>query len=373
MYDRKGEPSAVLAAVGLLVLSLVFGMMSLPVNSYFSDNLDTSVKDLDRMADTKAYGELYFYNYVPTAALYTTYQNTYEMAKQGGGPNVDWDYEIYKSSSNNIPYNRIPGNTCSTLPIIGEISCKLNNEVEQDLNNMVTSGQAGRCERPDYSLGVWFEENPYSLKGNIFAANPIQVNCDLPDGQTMYKANDSFLNLEFDATGNRYLKMAEEANRTLYQIYDNWQSVDKYVGKSTKQCSIGHSDFSTAEDNALSSANQKVNEGVYNVISSGTNYKDMVYDEVVLKGPSQNLDYGATSNNFSVKQTHKTRNDVGSCCASTNGTCYDWEDQAKVTLTVQKSNLKLVLKDKFSKVPVNSGKRYMEFIVDPYNHDFTDD
>lgn len=382
---RKGEPSPLLIGLGLLIGVVILGTMAYPIQNFFAGELDTSIEDLDRVADSKAYGQLYFYNYVPTAGVYSTYQNSYELARQGGSPSLDWNSDMYSSSSSNIPYGYYPGTSCSTIQdTISRIGCRLGENVTDDMQSLVTASDSGRCERPDYNLDVWFNQGSHSIEGNIFAIDPIQVTCSFSDGEAMYRANNSFLSLDFDVTGNRYLHMAEEANRTLNTLYREWDEINYYTAKSNAVCSVGNTEYSNAESDALSSANTDVTNGFQSAISGGPNLNQMIFEEAFIKGPSDTLDYGATSNNFTVGQTNTELTDVNNnCCGHSNdpdgdndyndGPCNDWEDKAKVNITVEESNVKLVVKDQFSKVPVNSGKRYMEFIVNPYTHDFTSD
>lgn len=381
MYDRKGEPTAVLAAVGLLVLALVFGMMSLPVNTYFSDNLDTSVEDLDRIADTKAYGELYFYNYIPTAGIYSTYQNSYDLAKQGGSPSLDWNSDMYSGAGNNIPFGYYPGTSCSTIQdTISRISCRLGENVTEDVQDLVQASNSGRCERPDYNLDVWFNQNSHSIRGNVFAIDPVRVDCNFPDGKTMYRANNSFLSLSFDVTGNRYLQMAEEANRTLYQLHDNWQSVDTHYTDTVKKCD--ERDYEAAEENVVSFIDGNVSRGFNNAPQTPST-SQMGFEKFEVVSTYNYHNNNKQSSWFEGTYSQTDLGDVGDCNChgyhdhdgdnNTEQHCVDDIYKVKVNITVDRSKVDLVVNDTFSKVPVNSGKRYMKFRVEPYTHKFPSD
>ncbi|MFB6192994.1 MAG: hypothetical protein ABEK00_01985, partial [Candidatus Nanohaloarchaea archaeon] len=208
MLDKKrlGDVSPLMIALGLLIMALVFGSLSFPIQKFFSTKMDTTINDLDRIADAKSYGQLYFYNYVPTAAMYSTYQNSYELAKKGGSSNLEWDSSIF--SGPNIPYQYLPGSSCTTMDTLNRIQCRLGKNVTEDLQkNYVSGSSEGRCERPEYSFDVYFNQKDYSLEGSIYAFSPIQNTCTFPDGEVMYRANNSFINLNFKVSGNRYMKL----------------------------------------------------------------------------------------------------------------------------------------------------------------------
>ncbi|QKQ98897.1 hypothetical protein GKQ38_05240 [Candidatus Nanohaloarchaea archaeon] len=366
MFDRysKGEPSPLMLALGLFIMAVIFGTMSFPIQNFFSTQLDTSVEDLDRVADAKSYAQLYFYNYVPTAATYSTYQNSYQMAKEGGGKTIEWSSSIYTDSG--LPdYAYIPGGGCGSYEIIGEIRCELGENVTDDLQeNYLSQVSEGRCGRPRYNLDIYFSQKNYSLSGGAFALSPIKANCSFPDGKVMYKANNSYLSLDFEVSGDRYLRMARESKRITKGLYQEWSSIsDSYSGTET---ACGYKDYSTAEQEAVNDAEQAVRQAFNNAPQS-SDISHVTVETFEILGPSDSFTEGETTEIFKGSDS-QSYDALGDCGCDEDGDNCETEYEAKVNVTLEKTNVKLVLKDRFSKIPVDSGKRYMEFVVDNYTH-----
>ncbi|MFB6199319.1 MAG: hypothetical protein ABEJ83_00445 [Candidatus Nanohaloarchaea archaeon] len=365
---QHGEVSPLMMALGLLMMVLIFGSMSFPIQKFFSTKMDTTINDLDRIADTKAHAQLYFYNYVPTSAMYSTYQNSYELAKQGGSPNLEWDSDIFSGESDRYHYN--PGVSCRSMELLNRIQCRVGKNVTEDLQENYISGSSdGRCERPDYNLDVYFDQKSYSLEGNVFAFSPIENRCRFPDGRVMYRANNSFINLNFKVSGNRYMKLAEEAKRLTKGLYEEFKNVDDYYVGTATAC--GSKDFESAEQEAVNSAESAV-RNAFSSAPAGSTVSSMVVEERKITGPSDSFPEGASTDVFSGS-TAQSSSSIGDCGCNENGTNCETEYRAKVNVTLEKTNVKLVLEDRFSKIPVNSGKKYMEFVVDSYTHHYQKD
>ncbi len=373
MFDelKKGEVSPLMPMLGVMIMTLIFGTMSLPIQDFFSSETDEAVGDLDRATTAKTSAQLYFYNYVPTAATYSAHNNSYNLAREGGGKDVEWSSEVYTESEAPPIYRYNPGGGCSGLELLNRIECQIGENVTQDLRDKWISGsEEGRCTRPSYDLDVYFDQSSHSLEGNAFAFSPIETRCDFREGQVRYQANNSFLSLDFDVAGNRYITMAEEANRTLNGLYDEWSSdvSDNYVATETECDNI---DYESAEEQAVSTAESDINQAFGDAPSSSS-IADIVVQNRVLTGPSTTFSEGTSTDVFKGSDS-QSYEDVGDCDCDEDGDNCDPVYEAEVNITVQRSDVELVLIDKFSKIPVDSGKRYMEFIVDEYQHFYQQD
>ena len=373
MSDKglKGEVSPLMPMIGVMVMTLIFGTMALPIQDFFSSETDEAVGDLDRMTTAKTSAQLYFYNYVPTAATYAAHNNSYNLAKQGGGEDVDWSSEVYTESGAPPIYQYNPGGGCSGLELLNRIECQLGENVTQDLRNKWISGsEEGRCTRPDYELDVYFDQASHSLEGSAYAFSPIETRCDFIEGRVRYQANNSFLSLDFDVSGNRYITLAEEADRALNGLYDEWSSdvEDHYVATET-QCNV--KDYETAEEEAVSDAESDITQA-FDAAPSSSSIKDIVFQTRKITGPSTTFSEDTSTDIFKGSDSQDS-SVVGSCNCDEDGDNCDPRYEAEVNITVQRSDVKLVLIDEFSKIPVDSGKRTMEFRVDEYQHFYQED
>lgn len=373
MSDKglKGEVSPLMPMIGVMVMTLIFGTMALPIQDFFSSETDEAVGDLDRMTTAKTSAQLYFYNYVPTAATYSAHNNSYNLAKQGGGEDVDWSSEVYTESEAPPIYQYNPGGGCSALELLNRIECQLGENVTQDLRNKWISGsEEGRCTRPDYELDVYFDQASHSLEGSAFAFSPIETRCDFIEGRVRYQANNSFLSLDFDVAGNRYIKMAEEANRIFQDLYNGWSSdVDDYYVATETQCNV--KDYESAEEEAVNDAESDIVDS-FEDVSFEPEPGQMVVEQRGITGPSTTFSEDTSTDVFKGTDSQSS-SVVGECNCDEDGDNCDPVYEAEVNITVQRSDVELVLKDKFSKIPVDSGKRYMEFRVDEYQHFYQED
>lgn len=375
MSDRKllkGEASPLMPFLGLLIMTLMFGTMSVPIQEFFSSEMDESIGDLDRVVTAKSSAQLYFYNYVPTAATYSAYQTSYDLAKEGGGENIDWSSDLYTEDEGYPGYVYNPGQTCSTMELLNRIECKLGDNVTENLQeNRISGSSEGRCERPDYDLDVYFSQENYSLQGGAYAFSPIETRCDFPsDGSVRYQANNSFLSLDFDVSGNRYITLAEEADRALNGLYEEWSSdvEDHYVATET-QCNV--EDYETAEEEAVDDAESDITQA-FESAPSGSPIEDIVFQAREITGPSTTFSEDTSTDIFKGSDSQDS-SVVGSCNCDEDGDNCDPVYEAEVNVTVQRSDVKLVLIDEFSKIPVDLGKRTMEFRVDSYEHFYQED
>lgn len=373
MFDKvkKGEVSPLMPMLGVMIMTLIFGTMALPIQDFFSSETDEAVGDLDRMTTAKTSAQLYFYNYVPTAATYSAHNNSYNLAREGGGKDIDWSSEAYTESEAPPIYRYNPGGGCTSLELLNRIECQLGENVTQDLRNKWIAGSdEGRCTRPDYELDVYFDQASHSLEGSAFAFSPIETRCDFTEGQVRYQANNSFLSLDFDVAGNRYIKMAEEANRTLNGLYDEWSSdVDDHYVATEIQCDV--LGYGSAEEEAVNDAESDITQA-FDAAPSSSSISDIVFQLREITGPSTTFSEGTSTDIFKGSDSQES-SVVGSCDCNENGTNCDPLYETEVNITVQRSDVELVLKDEFSKIPVDSGKRYMEFRVDEYQHFYQED
>lgn len=372
MLDRlKGEASPLMPMLGVMIMTLIFGTMALPIQDFFSSEMNEAVGDLDRVTTAKTSAQLYFYNYVPTAATYSAHNNSYNLAKQGGGEDVDWSSELYTESNAPPVYQYNPGGGCSGLELLNKIECQLGENVTQDLRDKWVSGSSeGRCTRPDYELDVYFDQASHSLEGSAYAFSPIETRCDFSKGRVRYQANNSFLSLDFDVAGNRYIAMAEEANRTLNGLYDEWSTDvdDHYIGTET-ECNT--KDYESAEEEAVSDAESDITDA-FNDVSFVPELEDMIVVQKSILGPSTTFSMDTSTDVFKGTDSQSS-SEVGKCSCDEDGDNCDPVYEAEVNVTVQRSDVELLMKDKFSKIPVDSGKRYMEFRVDEYQHFYQED
>jgi len=94
---KKGTFSGVIPMMGLFVMAALMGFQSIPIGQAVSEELTDSFSDLGRMAETKSYADLYFFNFVPNGATHSINEMTYEHGQKGG--NISWRYNDFSAGN----------------------------------------------------------------------------------------------------------------------------------------------------------------------------------------------------------------------------------------------------------------------------------
>ena len=90
---KKGTFSGVIPMMGMFIMAAVMAFQSIPISEAVGDQLSESFTDLSRVAETKSYGDLYFFNFVPNGAEHSVNNVSYSLGKDGG--NVSWSYNSF--------------------------------------------------------------------------------------------------------------------------------------------------------------------------------------------------------------------------------------------------------------------------------------
>jgi hypothetical protein len=164
--------------------------------------------------------------------------------------------------------------------------------------------------------------------------------------------------------------MAEEANKAFEELYNGWSTdVNNYYVGTETQCNT--KDYESAEEEAVSDAESDITDA-FNEVSFVPEPEDMIIDQKSITGPSTTFSEDTSTDVFKGSDSQSS-SVVGDCNCDEDGDNCDPVYEAEVNITVRRSDVKLVLKDRFSKIPVDSGKRYMEFRVDEYQHFYQED
>ncbi len=388
----KGTIGSPLIMVGLMIGAVMMAGLSIPVSQFFSDTSDRAVNDLNRMVETRAQADLYFYNYVPTAAAYSTYQTAHDLGDQGGGTDIDWNSYMFNEMTSGgpavPPIAPIGPGSCSGQ--LSEIECNLEQDTSDylDVNYLQGGGLSSTyCSRPDYAVDIFFLDDR-STTGYLSAFQPIESTCNFYEGQVHYEAEDSFLFLTYDMQDNRFLTAANSTNRTLFRLYHKWQNVGTYTASNQVCGSPTNSEYQTVLQDATDDAEDDITSYLGDVQSAFPKVDGFTHPEFKITGPSDNLGYGVSTDKFKdarqpEAKTWETSN--GNCCfygacevTDQYGNCitnYCERDYhtAHAEVKPNKTNVKLVIRDMNYKIPTENGWKRMNFVVNPYTHVFTSD
>lgn len=434
---KKGTFSGVIPMMGMFIMAAVMAFQSIPISEAVGNQLSESFTDLSRVAETKSYGDLYFFNFVPNGAEHSLNNVSYSLGKDGG--NVSWSYNSFDIDKD------VETDVENRVKII--IENKLEPKTQRYFNERYGGVSKGSgCTIPsinyttiplpdsesDYLQGI--DRNPrdipmvvrsqvktegtsYLLSGG--EAAPMEVECINDQGSTRYigdtKSKSETTTTAGTGTGvggvgsgvgpsigfggiggfnfglgfmpgnwlslgytNRVNVTANRFHVLTEQTSTYFRNLhDKWIQVDQK---TGKSSYvCNIGSDEYRSAKSKANGKVENKIVSGTTNAENslnLPDGINIK--KQNIisedDFGHGVDTELYEGSVSTSIDKGSCgCQCSGKDCCDKKERVVADITPKKSELDWILKDEKYTVQTSSGWKNLEFKVEAYNHDFQND
>lgn len=379
---KKGTFSGVIPMMGMFIMAAVMAFQSIPISQAIGGQLSESFTDLSRVAETKSYGDLYFFNFVPNGAEHSVNNVSYSLGRDGG--NVSWDYRTFDVE------NDIEEDVSSRVSTI--IEDKLEPMTESYFNDRYGGvSQGSGCTIPsinyttiplpdsesDYLQGV--EDNPENIPlvvrsqvetdGSSYfysggEAAPMEVECIHSQGATKYIGDTqsgsgttttsgtgtstttgtpslglggiggvvpgvgilpgNWVSLGYtnsvEASANRFHVLA---NRTAYiykRVHDNWaNNVQSVSNTETDVCNPKDSDWESLEQQTVSDVGSTVNSEFNNVVDGEVDI-DGVSGDFELWPFSLDFEYDEYTRNFNGNASYST-SDIHGC------DCHDDHDE----------------------------------------------
>lgn len=409
--------------MGLFIMAALMGFQSIPISQAVSNEMTQSFTDLSRVAETKSYGDLYYFNFVPNGAEHSVNNMSHKLGKEGGA--VDWDYGEFS------PDNEIETDVeLKTQEIVDKMITRSRTYFNDNYAGVSTSGVCG-MPPINYSIGsfpdsdgtmlqkvknnedklplvvrsqVEVDYSGYTFFPDIEAA-PMEVECAFEQGNTKY-IGDTENNEESNGGGNpifgglpgwygnwqspgftkqlqsdanRYHVMA---NRTAYiykKVHDNWVS-DVQTTSNTNEdvCDPTDSDWEQVESNTVGDVGSDVNQAFNDVVDGEVDVEGLS-GEFELRPYLLELDYDDYTRNYYGEASYSTSNVHGCDChedhsEDSDGThCHETEKDLTVTVTPNVSVMRSNITDDKYRVNTEEGWKHLEFNVEAYNHDFQND
>lgn len=231
----KGSLEGVLPMLGLLIISGILAMQTLPIAASLNEVASESAKDLGNLAETRVgYDSLNRY-YIEDSQRYGVNNAAYEL--EDGG--IDWKDETSSASEPHIILESVLTEWESKSH--SRFSDRIENhkcDIDEDLVFTV----------PDRSgLELYDQENVDSINSTAFTLSELSISCN---EQTEYitESLESEISIE-----NRYVELAKASSEFFYGIENTdfeEEIEDEYVGTSTD---CGEYDDEGAEDDAFDS------------------------------------------------------------------------------------------------------------------------
>lgn len=380
----------------LLVLSSLLAIETFPISEAMGEATADSVKDLSRVVQTKSSTFNYFYNYVPTAGVYSTHQKTYELAQEGGS-NIEWKTDtldgLYSFDSEELEQcinsGRSPLICALTTDNLysGNIPDKEAQEFENYIFQKYFSADNNptilNCDFPETEDGDFGYKNAAvpgkDINGSISTQTPLKATCSFEDGTVKYQGESESFKAYFTAHDNRYFRMVDETQDFFKTLKEEWSSIGSYHGESSwTECGedVENRHWRTASNNAIGSAENAIRNRYSSAKSShfssglldGVPGMELIEDEI--KELSVSLRGGASTNIFEDDRTNYRVHTQECSCP---GDSCPIKEKAHVRVFPGKSNVKYALKDTNYKIPTEEGWENLVFRVDPYEHDYQSD
>lgn len=361
----KGSMEGLLPMLALFILAMVLATQSLPLAEALGQIVGESTSDIERIVDTRAYADFYFYNYVPLAAEYSVNDASYELGQNAG--NVNWND------------NFVSGNGFT------EIYLEWIQESEERLNNKIT-GSEGRCTIPEteYYLTPFDDvdaKNTILILGagsGQSELSPLQATCVTSSGETRYISESTTYSTVTNATNNRYTNLAYETVQAFESINDELDSLsgNTYTG-SGSSCSSR----SNAETSAESSARSDLESAVESAITSGIGSSpERDYVELLVRPDNNYYVSNANWDNLAsgdVRRAGETTSEISGTCGCCGEDCEEGDPpcrtrySASATATPDSVNMDWAVRDSDFEIIVEGEYKPLEFRVegsDSYSH-----
>lgn len=396
--------------MGLFVMAALMAFQSIPINKAVSQELTESFSDLSRVAETKSYGDLYFFNFVPNGADHSVSHMSYTLGQNEG--NVSWNYQEFESSDAaeqkadeiaiefeeqaqeyfNAKYGGISQRNSCTIPSINytvdlypssnsimdgvdsnpsKIPVKVRSQVDFSFSNIGFPGLIGG----GIGGGVGGTGGTGGT-GSIIDAARMKVECSPNDVSTQYIGSTDGIGFtnQLEVTANRYLLLGEKTSNYYKDIHDEWLDVEQENGYSSWKCSVGRSEKVSAANSAVSQVDSTISNGKS---TATNNLQGSLPNEVEIE--TNNIDSSdsflggdVTTGKFSGSLSTTKQSDANECDCDRWG-CDDPEYRYKATATPETSDLVFTLNDTKYRSMTENGWQTIEFKVSPYSHDYQDD
>lgn len=403
--------------MGLFVMAAMMGFQSIPIGQAVSQEITQSFTDLSRVAETKSYGDLYYFNFVPNGAEHSVNNMSYNLGQQGG--NVTWDQDEFTyEEGDNIEFD--------VRTKTNEIMTVMQGSAQEYFNEKYGGvSQSGGCGIPpiNYSIKTFPDSSDilqdvrdHENKINILVGSqvevdysgyglfptmesaPMEVECAYDQGSTKYigdtqnSGEDSssspyggyglgfqsigFTNkLESDA--NRYHVMANKTAYIYKRVFNNWVKVEETTNTKENVCNPSHSDWEEVERETVNDVGSEVNTGWNSIVDNEINVEGMS-GEFELWPFSLDLKYDTYTRNYngeaSYSKTFIERCDCHDDHDDSYGEhCHEDEYDLHVTMTPNVSIAFSNITDDDYHINTEEGWKNLEFNVDYYSHNYKKD
>ncbi len=379
----KGSMEGVLPMLGLFILSIAMATQSLPIAEALGQIVGESTDDIERVVDTRAYGDFYFYNYVPLAAEYSVNNASQELGSRGGGSN--WNNNWLSSYETNIQILNDNINDASSRKITDTLdgsesrNCQVpDSSYDIDIQHGVLSSDYSEVETKDNPLSVGHEVDfgdPFDFQ--LPDPEPIEVRCESSSGETFYIDEGLFYSTETNATNNRYPQLMDETVEAFLSIEEE---LDELSGEEYDSTATSCVSRSSAEESAEESAREDLEDAVESSIEAGLDSKPRRGFVELVTDPSEEyyvsdagwdrLDSGSVERSGST-----TSEDAGTCgccgddCDEDDPPCRD-RYSAEAEAEPSSVNMDWVIRDSEQSVIIDDSYENLEFRVEPYTHEF---
>jgi len=375
--------------MGMFIMAAIMAFQSIPISQAVGGELTDSFTDLSRIAETKSYGDLYFFNFVPNGAEHSINNISYSLGKDGG--NVSWSYKDFSVEEDIRPDVEDKIDT-----IIGD---KLEPMTENYFNEKYGGvSQGSGCTiyeinyttiplpDSDYDYVQGVKDNPEDIPmvvrsqvetgDSYFSvdAAPMEVECNHGQTSTKYIGDTQTssgssstpsgtglgigglgfgIGIGFfpgdwtsvgytnrvEATANRFHVLA---NRTAYiykRVHDNWaNNVGPVSNTNEDVCGPTNSDWEKVERESVSDVGSTVNSEFNDVVDSEVNV-DGVSGDFELRPFSLDFEYDDYTRNYLGNASYTTSNIEDCKCHedhdedSDDEHCHKTEKDLTVTVT----------------------------------------
>lgn len=348
----KGSMEGVLPMLALFIMSIALATQSIPLGEALGQVVSESTSDVERIVNTRAYTDFYFYNYLPQTGEYTLNDEAYNLSREGGG--LEWN----SSSVDNNMY--------------ANLYLKWINESDKELNSRI-SGSEGICNVP----GVGYSLTPYSDYDTVnkrffigssaadeeVSGSPLQADCSFAGGDSFYSDSDDFYSTEYNATNNRYLGLARESVDFFTTLEESLNNIESETA-SKSSCS-GYPSYSSVESDAAETVEEEVTKAISTVESEHPSREGFEITKLETDVDA-NYNYGYDSDVLDANSDGDR--DTTCTCPAEEGCSTEYHTD--VTVTPSTTQIDWRIKDTAYKVLVETEYENLEFRVEPYRHNF---
>lgn len=421
--------------MGLFVMAALMGFQSIPIGQAVTQELTDSFSDLSRIAETKSYGDLYFFNFVPNGASHSVNEITYDHGQEGG--NVSWSHSDFGSedSVNSKIDAIIKGNLQPRVQSYfnarygGDSSrggCEITGITYT--TKVLPTPEDGNLQKSQIDF---YENNiPVLIRSEVETSGepaPIQANCLDNRGDTKYigdtgETSEGQTEDETDDTENEpTINLPTLGNINILDnlpwetpgsslalvepyVFDDFTSVGytneinatgnryhRMTGSTATFFDNLYGEWTSVEEKTGSSGwtcslgsddyQEAVSEAENQVSSDISDGKSNAEDSLSLPGgieiqqstitSSDELSYDVTANNFEGEAD--TWSTSGDCVCDCGKRCCNDEKKAHAEVTPVSTTLRFTLEDTRYKILTEDSWKNLEFHVENYNHNFEND